>query len=121
MIYTHPFVCWNLDVDKIIAKCKIFAGTNLGLITGTPRAYDSNLFLLQGCFYLHSEMVLDARHRHNPLAWIMDGFFHGLPSNVELIPLWNDYGYIYGVDVVATKDIMKDELIIYHTSLPLVI
>jgi hypothetical protein len=101
------------------AKHKLSAGTILGMITGIPRKYHYMLFLTNGCFYLHSELILDARYTMNPLAWIVDGFFQDVPPNVTLIPLCNDRGFIYGLDVVATNDMEKGDPIIYHTMLPI--
>jgi hypothetical protein len=117
ILYTHPYVYWNDNM--VCSKRNIGVGTNLGMITGIPRKYHHDLFLLRGCFYLHSEMIMDGRYTQNPLAWIVDGFFEDLPSNVHLVPLWNDHGFIYGMDVVATSDIEKDQPIIYHTLLPI--
>lgn len=117
IIYTHPHVIWHDNMVR--AKHKLSVGTNLGMITGIPRKYHFTLFLLCGCFYLHSELILDARYTMNPLAWIVDGFFEDLPPNVQLIPLCNDAGFVYGMDVVATTEIEAGDPIIYHTMLPI--
>lgn len=116
-VCTHPHVYWHENVIR--AKHELKAGTNLGMITGIPRKYHFTLFLQSGCFFLHSELILDARYTLNPLAWIVDGFFEDIDSNVELIPLCNDHGFIYGLDVVTTRDIEPGDPIIYHTLLPI--
>jgi hypothetical protein len=117
LVNTHPHVIWYDNMVR--AKHNLVEGANLGMITGIPRKYSYMLFLLSGCFYLHSELILDARYTMNPLAWIVDGFFQDVPPNVKLIPLCNDRGFVYGLDVVATKDVEKGDPIIYHTMLPI--
>lgn len=115
--YTHPYVYWKDNM--ICTKFKISHGSSLGVITGIPRPFHRDLFLLRGCFYLYSEMILDARYTHNPLAWIIDGFFDDLTENVYLVPLCNPSGFIYGVNVIASMDIEKCDALVYHTMLPI--
>lgn len=117
VVYTHPYVYWIGNM--VCAKHHIPCGSSLGMITGVPRAFHHTLFLHRGCFYMHSEMILDARYTQNPLAWILDGFFDDMVENVRLIPLCNDEGFIYGLDVIATMDIQKDDIVVYHTLLPI--
>ena len=116
-LYRHPYVI--VRSDHVYSTRKIASGKNIGMITGITRPFDHNLFLSPGCFYLHSEKILDARYTGNPLAWVTDGFFDDCEANIILVALENEHGYIYGLDVIATKDIPEDHPIVYHTLLPL--
>lgn len=117
LVYTHPYVYWIGNM--VCAKRNLPCGSSLGMITGIPRTFHHDLFLHRGCFYLHSEKILDARYTQNPLAWIVDGFFEDMIENVQLIPLCNEHGFIYGLNVVTTTDIQKDDVLVYHTLLPI--
>lgn len=114
---THTHVA--VKEGRVCSKIFIREGTIIGMITGVRRTFRNHLFLQPGCFYIHTDLCIDARHSHNPIAWIEDGFFSDEEANVSLAPLSNENGYIFGFDVVATKNIYPDDPIIYHTWFPI--